>query len=42
MVDALTDNKNGTESEIRKIFENLGGFLGESDCVSWMFKDKGF
>ncbi len=41
LVEILTDNKNRTASEIRKIFERGGGNLGESGCVSWMFQNKG-
>jgi len=41
MAEILTDNKNRTAAEIRKIFERSGGNLGESGCVSWMFKKKG-
>lgn len=41
MVDILTDNKNRTAPEIRKIFERFGGNMGESGCVSWMFEKKG-
>ncbi|MCP4374334.1 MAG: YebC/PmpR family DNA-binding transcriptional regulator, partial [Deltaproteobacteria bacterium] len=41
LVEILTDNKNRTASEIRKIFERGGGNLGESGCVSWMFQKKG-
>ncbi|MCF6150521.1 MAG: YebC/PmpR family DNA-binding transcriptional regulator [Candidatus Kuenenia sp.] len=41
MVDALTDNKNRTVPELRKIFEKFGGNMGESGCVSWMFEKKG-
>ncbi len=41
MVEILTDNKNRTVPEIRKIFERFGGNLGESGCVSWMFEKKG-
>jgi YebC/PmpR family DNA-binding regulatory protein len=41
MVEILTDNKNRTVSEIRKIFERFGGNMGESGCVSWMFEKKG-
>lgn len=41
MIEILTDNKNRTASEIRKIFDRFGGNLGESGCVSWMFKKKG-
>lgn len=41
LVEILTDNKNRTAAEIRKIFEKSGGNLGESGCVSWMFQKKG-
>ncbi len=41
-VDATTDNKNRTASEIRRIFSKHGGNLGESGCVSWMFKRRGY
>ena len=42
MVEAATDNKNRTVSDVRKIFSENDGSLGESGCVSWMFKKKGF
>lgn len=41
MVDALTDNKNRTVPELRKLFEKFGGNMGETGCVSWMFEKKG-
>lgn len=41
MVDALTDNRNRTAPEIKKIFERRGGALGTSGCVNWMFDKKG-
>jgi len=37
----LTDNKNRTVSEIRRLFTKHGGNLGETGCVSWMFDNKG-
>ncbi len=37
----LTDNKNRTVSEIRRLFTNHGGNMGETGCVSWMFDKKG-
>jgi len=40
-VEVTTDNKNRTTSEIRKIFSEHGGNLGETGCVSWMFEKKG-
>ena len=41
MVDVLTDNRNRTAPEMRKIFERAGGQLGSSNCVAWMFEQKG-
>jgi len=41
MVEALTDNRNRTTPEIKKLFERHGGSLGTSGCVSWMFSKKG-
>jgi len=42
MVDALTDNRNRTNSEIQHIFEEHGGKVGTNGCVSWMFQNLGF
>jgi YebC/PmpR family DNA-binding regulatory protein len=41
MVEALTDNRNRTTPEIRKIFESRGGSLSSANSVSWMFERKG-
>ncbi len=41
MIDVLTDNKNRTVAEIRKIFSKSGGNMGESGSVNWMFERKG-
>jgi len=41
MIDALTDNKNRSASEIRKIFEASGGNMGTAGCVAFMFDRKG-
>ena len=41
MVEALTDNRNRTAPEIKKLFEKRGGSLGASGCVNWMFHKKG-
>ena len=41
MVDCLTDNRSRTAPEMRKIFERSGGQLGASNCVAWMFEQKG-
>jgi YebC/PmpR family DNA-binding regulatory protein len=37
----LTDNKNRTVSEIRRLFTKHGGNLGETGSVGWMFDKKG-
>lgn len=41
MVEALTDNRNRTGPEVKRLFEKHGGSLGTSGCVNWMFKKKG-
>jgi YebC/PmpR family DNA-binding regulatory protein len=41
MVDTLSDNKNRTVAEIRRIFTCKGGSLGESGSVGWMFSKLG-
>jgi len=41
MVEALTDNRNRTTPEVKRIFERHGGSLGATGCVSWMFSKKG-
>ncbi len=37
IVEALTDNKNRTASEVRSIFDKNGGNLGETGSVGFMF-----
>jgi YebC/PmpR family DNA-binding regulatory protein len=41
MVEALTDNRNRTSSEIRHLFTRSGGSLGEPGSVAWTFEKKG-
>jgi YebC/PmpR family DNA-binding regulatory protein len=41
MCEILTDNRNRTAPEIRKIFEMSDGKLGATGCVAWMFERKG-
>jgi len=41
MLQVLTDNRNRTVSEIRKVFDLRGGNLGTTGCVAWMFERKG-
>lgn len=40
-VQAVTDNKNRTASEVRHVFTRYGGSLGESGSVSWQFSNMG-
>jgi len=42
IVDVLTDNKNRTVADLRKLFEEIGGNLGESGSVSWNFDIRGY
>ena len=37
IVDALTDNRNRTASEVRSAFSKFGGNLGETNSVVFMF-----
>lgn len=41
IVDALTDNKNRTASNVRNAFTKGGGNVGTTGCVSFMFDKKG-
>lgn len=41
LLEIITDNKNRTASEIRKIFQKHNGNLAESGSVSWIFERKG-
>ena len=41
MVEALTDNRQRTSSEIKHIFSKYNGNLGQTGCVGWLFVRKG-
>ena len=41
LCEILTDNKNRTAPEVRKIFEMCGGKLGATGCVAYLFQRKG-
>jgi YebC/PmpR family DNA-binding regulatory protein len=41
LVEALTDNRNRTGSEVRHAFERHGGSLGEPNSVAWQFSKRG-
>ena len=42
LIEALTDNKNRTASEIRNILEKKGGSMSGAGSVAWQFHKKGF
>ena len=41
LVEALTDNRNRTIQDVRRLFTRHGYSLGESGCVSWLFENRG-
>ena len=41
IVEVLTDNKNRTAAEMRAAFTKMGGNLGETGCVNFMFDHMG-
>lgn len=41
LCEILTENRNRTAGEVRKLFEKNGGNLGSTGCVAWMFERKG-
>lgn len=41
IIDTLTDNKNRTAADVRSTLTKLGGTLGATGCVSYMFQTKG-
>jgi YebC/PmpR family DNA-binding regulatory protein len=41
MASAVTDNRNRTVSDLRRIFEKHGGNMGAAGCVAWMFSKRG-
>lgn len=41
IVETLTDNKNRTVADVRRLFSNKGGSMGESGSVGWMFNKLG-
>ena len=42
IVETLTDNRNRTVGELRHLLTKLGGSLGETNSVAWMFERKGY
>jgi YebC/PmpR family DNA-binding regulatory protein len=41
LCDIMTDNRNRTAPEVRKLFDNHGGNLGSTNCVAYLFERKG-
>ena len=41
IVEAMTDNRNRTASDIRHTFDKYNGNMGATGCVSWSFDQKG-
>ncbi|HSI96721.1 MAG TPA: YebC/PmpR family DNA-binding transcriptional regulator, partial [Gaiellaceae bacterium] len=41
LVEALTDNRNRTASDVRHLFSKHGGNLGSTGAVAWQFERKG-
>jgi YebC/PmpR family DNA-binding regulatory protein len=42
LVKCLTDNRNRTLSEVRRVFNRSGGNLAEAGAVAWMFDTRGY
>ncbi len=42
LVDCLTDNRNRTISDVRRVFTRANGNLGEPGSVAWQFTEKGY
>lgn len=41
IVEVTTDNRNRAAADVRCIFDRAGGNMGQTGCVSYMFKKKG-
>src|SRR5688572_8202683 len=41
LVEALTDNRNRTASDVRHVFSKHGGNLGTTGAVAWLFERRG-
>jgi YebC/PmpR family DNA-binding regulatory protein len=42
MVNCLTDNRNRTISDVRRVFNRSGGSMAEAGAVAWMFDTRGY
>jgi YebC/PmpR family DNA-binding regulatory protein len=42
MLGVVTDNRNRSAGEIKRLFEKYGGSMGRNGCVAWQFEAKAF
>ena len=42
LVKCLTDNRNRTIADVRRVFNRSGGSMAEAGAVSWMFESRGY
>lgn len=42
LVKCLTDNRNRTIADVRRVFNRSGGSLAEAGAVTWMFETRGY
>ena len=42
LVQTLTDNRNRTVAEVRRVFSKQGGSMSEAGAVAWQFERKGY
>jgi len=42
MLGVVTDNRNRSAGEIKRLFEKYGGSLGRNGCVAWQFETRAF
>jgi YebC/PmpR family DNA-binding regulatory protein len=42
LVQTLTDNRNRTVSDVRRVFNKQGGSMSEAGAVAWQFERKGY
>lgn len=42
LIDFMTDNKNRTLAEIKRVFNKAGGSLASAGSVAWQFEQKGY
>ena len=42
LIEVVTDNRNRSIADVRRIFSKLGGSLAEPGAVAWQFKRRGY